>query len=140
MVIQQGLSTRDMAAPGLLALDLSTVIRDTLDRKMRLRVEGRQLLPYYTREEIETRGAPNAKVLAFVNNASALYEMQIQGSGRIKLTNGETLRLGYAEQNGQPFRPTLAQNSSGGRGKQAVRTRGSTIELEGTLRSRQGRP
>lgn len=130
VVIQQGLSTRDMAAPGLLALDLSTVIRDTLDRKMRLRVEGRQLLPYYTREEIETRGAPNAKVLAFVNNASALYEMQIQGSGRIKLTNGETLRLSYAEQNGQPFRPTLAQNSSGGRGKQAVRTRGSTIELE----------
>lgn len=130
VVIQQGLSTRDMAAPGLLALDLSTVIRDTLDRRMRLRVEGRQLLPYYTREEIETRGAPNAKVLAFVSNATALYEMQIQGSGRIKLNTGQTIRLGYAEQNGQPFRPTLAQNRSGGKGRQAVRTRGSTIELE----------
>ena len=129
VVIQQGLSTRDMAAPGLLALDLSTVIRDTLDRKMRLRVEGRQLLPYYTREEIETRGAPNAKVLAFVSSATALYEMQIQGSGRIRLKDGEVIRLGYAEQNGQPFRPTLAQNSSGKRGSKAVRTRGSTIEL-----------
>ncbi|MDA7418755.1 MltA domain-containing protein [Xenophilus arseniciresistens] len=129
VVIQQGLSTRDMGAPGLLALDLSTVIRDTLDRKMRLRVEGRQLLPYFTREEIETRGAPNARVLAFVSNANALYEMQIQGSGRIRLTNGDVIRLGYAEQNGQPFRPTLASNSGRG-GKQAVRTRGSTIELE----------
>ena len=129
VVIQQGLSTRDMAAPGLLALDLSTVIRDTLDRKMRLRVEGRQLLPYYTREEIETRGAPNAKVLAFVSSATALYEMQIQGSGRIRLKDGEVIRLGYAEQNGQPFRPTLAQNSSGKGGRKAVRTRGSTIEL-----------
>ncbi|RYY66362.1 MAG: hypothetical protein EOO24_54135, partial [Comamonadaceae bacterium] len=128
VVIQQGLSTRDMAAPGLLALDLSTVIRDTLDRKMRLRVEGRQLLPYYTREEIETRGAPNAKVLAFVSSATALYEMQIQGSGRIRLSGGQTIRLGYAEQNGQPFRPTLAQNASG-KGRQAVRTRGSSIEL-----------
>ena len=47
--------------------------------------EGKQLLPYYTREEIETKGAPNAKVLAFVSSATALYEMQIQGSGRIKL-------------------------------------------------------
>lgn len=129
VVIQQGLSTRDMGAPGLLALDLSTVVRDTLDRKMRLRVEGRQLLPYFTREEIETRGAPNARVLAFVSNANALYEMQIQGSGRIRLNNGEVIRLGYAEQNGQPFRPTLASNSGRG-GKQAVRTRGSTIELE----------
>lgn len=128
VVIQQGLSTRDMAAPGLYALDLSTVIRDTLDRKMRLRAEGRQLLPYYTREEIETRGAPNAPVLAFVSSATALYEMQIQGSGRIRLTNGEVIRLGYAEQNGQPFRPTLAQNSSG-KGRQAVRTRGGAIEL-----------
>ena len=128
VVIQQGLSTRDMAAPGLLALDLSTVIRDTLDRKMRLRVEGRQLLPYYTREEIETRGAPNAKVLAFVSSATALYEMQIQGSGRIRLNTGQTIRLGYAEQNGQPFRPTLAQNTAG-KGRQPVRTRGSTIEL-----------
>lgn len=128
VVLQQGLSTRDMAAPGLLALDLSTVIRDTLDRKMRLRVEGRQLLPYYTRAEIETRGAPNARVLAFVSSATALYEMQIQGSGRVRLPGGEVIRLGYAEQNGQPFRPTLAQNTAS-KGRQAVRTRGSTIEL-----------
>ena len=129
VVVQQGLSTRDMAAPGLFALDLSKVIRDTLDRRMRLRAEGRQLLPYHTREEIETRGAPNARVLAFVSSATALYEMQIQGSGRIRLNNGQVIRLGYAEQNGQPFRPTLAQRP-GSKGGQAVRTRGSTIELE----------
>ncbi len=126
---RQGVNTRDMGAPGLYALDTSTITRDSLDRKVRLRMDGRRLVPYYTREEIETRGAPNAKVLAFVNNAFALYEMQIQGSGRVRLPNGEIVRVAYAEQNGQPFRPTLAQNKSGDTTSK-VRTRGGAIELE----------
>lgn len=129
VVVQTGLSTRDMGAPGLYALDLSSITRDTLDRKVRLRIEGKQLLPYYTREEIETKGAPNAKVLAFVSSATALYEMQIQGSGRIKLPNGEIVRVAYAEQNGQPFRPTLAQ-APNGKPRSPVKVRGSSIELE----------
>ena len=129
VVVQSGLSTRDMGAPGLFALNLGALTRDTLDRKVRLRTEGRQLLPYYTREEIETKGAPNAKVLAFVDNAAALYEMQIQGSGRIRLASGETIRVAYAEQNGQPFRPPLAKSASG-KPLSAVKTRGASIELE----------
>ncbi|MEO5736482.1 MAG: MltA domain-containing protein [Variovorax sp.] len=129
VVVQAGLSTRDRGAPGLYALNMSSITRDTLDRKVRLRAEGRQLLPYYTREEIETKGAPNAKVLAFVDSATALYEMQIQGSGRIRLPSGEVIRVAYAEQNGQPFRPTLAKNKSGKPASQ-VRTRGGAIELE----------
>ncbi|MDR6853767.1 MltA domain-containing protein [Variovorax guangxiensis] len=129
VVVQQGLSTRDMGAPGLYALDLSGITRDTLDRKVRLRIEGKRLLPYYTREEIETKGAPNARVLAFVSSATALYEMQIQGSGRIRLPSGEVVRVAYAEQNGQPFRPTIAQSSSG-KALSRVKTRGLGVELE----------
>ncbi|QNK74256.1 MltA domain-containing protein [Variovorax sp. PAMC28562] len=129
VIVQMGLSTRDMGAPGLYALDLSTITRDTLDRRVRLRIDGKRLMPYYTREEIETRGAPNAKVLAFVNSATALYEMQIQGSGRIRMPSGEVVRIAYAEQNGQPFRPTLV-GSANSKGKSAVRTRGGAIELD----------
>ncbi len=129
VAIQSGLSTRDMGRPGLYALDLATLTLDTLDRRVRLRAEGRRLLPYYTREEIETRGAPNARVLAFVDSATALYEMQIQGSGRVRLADGEVIRVAYAEQNGHPFRPTLAQGS-GGRPASKVRTRGLGLELE----------
>ena len=128
VVPQAGLSTRDMGAAGLYVLELSDITRDTLDRKVRLRVEGRRLLPYYTRQEIEARGAPNARVLAFVDNAMALYEMQIQGSGRVKLKDGEVIRLSYAEQNGQPFRPTLATNAKG-KSETPVRTRGGAVEL-----------
>lgn len=127
--IQSGLSTRDLGAGGVYALDLEGITRGTLDRRARLRVDGNRLLPYYTRGEIETRGAPNAPVIAFVSSATALYEMQIQGSGRIRLPDGELIRVGYAEQNGHPFRPTLAQASGGRKGK-GVRVRGSFIELE----------
>jgi membrane-bound lytic murein transglycosylase A len=128
VIVQTGLSTRDMGAPGLYALDLSAITRDALDRKVRLRIDGKRLLPYYTREEIETLGAPNAPVLAFVSSPTELYEMQIQGSGRIRLANGQLIRLGYAEQNGQPFRPTLA--TAKGKTTTAVRTRGGALELE----------
>jgi membrane-bound lytic murein transglycosylase A len=127
VVLQANLSTKDMGA-GLYVIDMSSLSFDTLDRKVRLRINGKQLQPYYTREEIETLGAPNAKVLAFVDNANALYEMQVQGSGRIRMREGgDVMRVSYAEQNGHPFRPTLARTSSG---KVAAKTRGNTIELD----------
>ncbi len=127
VLVETGLNTRTMNAPGLYLLDLSKLAFDSPDRKVRLRVEGKRLLPYYTREEIETRGAPNAKVLAFVQDAMELYEMQVQGAGRIKLPDGATVYLSYAEQNGHPFRPTLAQ--AGGK-KPAVKMRGGMVELD----------
>ena len=108
---------------GVYELDLSQILSVSSERKVRLRIEGQRLLPYYTRQEIEARGAPNARVLAFVSSATALYEMQIQGSGRIRLPDGAIVRLGYAEQNGHPFRPMLAASTK-------VRTRGGEIELE----------
>ena len=103
--VQVGLNTREINSPGIYSLDLTKLTLDTLDRKVRLRVDGKRLVPYFTRSEIEKQGAPNAKVLAFVDNLWELYEMQIQGTGRIKLTDGSTLHLSYAEQNGHPFIP-----------------------------------
>jgi membrane-bound lytic murein transglycosylase A len=127
VVLQPNLSTKDMGAPGLFVVDMTALGFDTLDRKVRLRINGKQLQPYYTREEIETLGAPNAKVLAFVDSATALYEMQVQGSGRIRMREGgEILRVAYAEQNGHPFRPTLVSSNSG---KAQVKTRGLNVEL-----------
>ena len=33
-----------------------------------------------------------------------LFFLHIQGSGRILLDSGETMRVGYADQNGHPYR------------------------------------
>jgi membrane-bound lytic murein transglycosylase A len=123
VTLQQGLTVRDAAGAGSYLLDLNTVGLDTLDRRVRLRIEGRQLVPYYTRQEIDSRGAPNAKVIAFVDDILALYEMQIQGAGRINLNSGERIQVSYAEQNGHPFRPTVSS-------KTKSRTRGGEVELE----------
>lgn len=128
VLVQKGLSTRDMKASDLYALDLASVDRSALDRRARLRIEGRRLVPYYTRQEIEARGAPNAAVLAFVRDANTLYELQIQGSGRIRMTDGSVLQIAYAEQNGHPFRPMLAKGK-GGKSK-GVAVRGGFVELE----------
>ena len=35
---------------------------------------------------------------------SSLFFLQIQGSGRIRLTDGSTIRVGYGGRNGQPYR------------------------------------
>jgi membrane-bound lytic murein transglycosylase A len=126
--LQNSINTKDIGGAGLFAVDMSSLVLDTLDKKVRLRANGKQLVPYYTREEIETLGAPNAKVLAFVDNANALYEMQVQGSGRIRLReNNEVMRVTYAEQNGHPFRPNLVAAKSG---KPAIKVRGRSVELD----------
>jgi membrane-bound lytic murein transglycosylase A len=39
-----------------------------------------------------------------VDDAVELFFLQIQGSGRVQLEDGSMLRLGYADQNGHPYR------------------------------------
>lgn len=128
VVLEKGLSTSDLKSGQIYALDLSEVHSITADKRARVRIEGQRIRPYYTRQEIEARGVPNAKVLAFVQDPNALYEMQIQGSGRIRLRDGSVLPVGYAEQNGHPFRPTVAKSSSGK--TRGIRVRGGFVELE----------
>jgi membrane-bound lytic murein transglycosylase A len=72
---------------------------------LRGRLEGRRVVPYYDRAQIES--APPAlrgKELVWVDDAIDLFFLQIQGSGRIVLDSGETIRVGYAEHNGYPYR------------------------------------
>ena len=121
--LQATMTTQDLNSPGAYLIDLSSLNYSALDKKVRLRADGRRLVPYYTREEIERLGAPNAAVIAFVNDPVALYETQIQGSGRIQLTDGSTIRVSFAEQNGHAFKPTLTGNSK-------VKLRGGEVELD----------
>lgn len=123
VTLQATMTTQDLNSPGAYLIDLTTLNYTALDKKIRLRADGRRLVPYYTREEIERLGAPNAAVIAFVNDPVALYETQIQGSGRIQLTDGGTIRVSFAEQNGHAFKPTLTNNSK-------VKLRGGEVELD----------
>ena len=91
--------------PDLIAVDLAAQHPELRGLRLRGRVEGRRLLPYLSRGEIDARGtAFQAPVLAWVADPVELFFMQIQGSGQIRLGSGERMRLGYAEQNGHPYR------------------------------------
>ncbi len=77
------------------------------DRKIRVRRSGDRIVAYFTRQEIEHRGLAAARPIAWVDEPDLLYSLHIEGSGRIRLRNGEILRVAYGEQNGHPFLPTV---------------------------------
>lgn len=92
------------------------------DKRYRVRIDGERIVPYYTRQQIEAHGI-DAPVLAWVDDAYALYSMQVQGSGKIRLEDGRIVRVAYAEQNGQPFLPN-ATASEAAQVDTAIKTRG----------------
>lgn len=94
------------AAPeDLLVVDLASLYPELKNLRLRGRLQGNKVVPYFSRAEIEAGAAPmRGKELAWVDDAVELFFLQIQGSGRIKLENGDTLRIGYADQNGHPYR------------------------------------
>lgn len=60
--------------------------------------------PYFTRAEIE-QGALKGKGLeiAYVQDPVALFEVQVQGSGRIQLAEGGSMNLGFDGSNNRPY-------------------------------------
>ena len=115
----QNLTVAPGRVPGSYALDTTRFELDTRDRNWRVQLVGDRALPYRTRAEIESSGRLDAPVVAWVDDALALYAMQVQGSGRIRLRDGTVLRVQYAEQNGHPFRPVRLV----AKGPERVRTR-----------------
>ncbi len=89
----------------LLVVDLTEVYPELKGMRLRGRIDGRRIVPYYDRAQIEQgRGALAGREIVWVDDAIELFFLQIQGSGRIALENGEILRIGYADQNGHPYR------------------------------------
>jgi membrane-bound lytic murein transglycosylase A len=88
----------------LVAVDLESTNPELKGLRLRGRIEGNRLIPYWTRAEIEKSSQFSAPVLAWVEDPVELLFLQIQGSGWIDLAPGERLHLGYADQNGHPYR------------------------------------
>jgi membrane-bound lytic murein transglycosylase A len=87
----------------LIAVDLADAQPDIRGLRLRGRLEGRRIVPYYDRAQIENGAAPlKGKELLWVDDAIDLFFLHVQGSGRIALDTGETVRVGYADQNGYP--------------------------------------
>ncbi len=90
----------------LLTIDLGEAYPQLKDLRLRGRLQGNRVVPYYKRAEIDSGKAPlQGRELFWVDNAVDLFFLQIQGSGRIELPDGSLVKVGYAEQNGHPYAP-----------------------------------
>ena len=67
------------------------------------RLQGHALVPYAARDDIARSGIANARILFWCNDPVALFFLQIQGSGRVRLDDGATERIAYAGENGRPY-------------------------------------
>jgi membrane-bound lytic murein transglycosylase A len=91
----------------LLAIELGDVYPDLRGRRLRGRLvdtpQGRKVLPYWSRGEIDSAAKLRGHELIFVDDAIEAFFLQIQGSGRVQLPDGSIVRVGYADSNGHPY-------------------------------------
>ncbi|WP_157288602.1 murein transglycosylase A [Uliginosibacterium gangwonense] len=89
----------------LLNIDMSEVYPETKSMRLRGRLEGRKVLPYWSRAQIDAQGEHfPAKVLVWTADPLELLFLQVQGSGQAELSDGSRVRLAYADQNGHPYK------------------------------------
>jgi membrane-bound lytic murein transglycosylase A len=88
----------------LLTVDLGELFPELKGKRVRGRVQGRKVVPYYTRGEIAGKPSLQGKELVWIDNAVDAFFLEVQGSGRVQLTDGSMVRMAYADQNGQPYR------------------------------------
>jgi len=90
----------------LLTVDLGSVYPELAGKRVRGKLQGRRIVPYDARAAIEA-SEHKPPVIAWVDDPVDNFFLQVQGSGRVELTDGpdagQTIRLAYADHNGQPY-------------------------------------
>ncbi len=74
------------------------------ERRLRGRLDGRKLIPYYSREDIDSKSILRGKGLeiCWVDPVDA-FLMQIQGSGTVEFSKKNKTYLNYADKNGLAY-------------------------------------
>ena len=94
--------------PDLVTVSLGHQYPELRSLRLRGRVvktpQGDQLLPYPTRAEIDKGGLLKGQEIAWLEDPIEAFFLQVQGSGKVILEDGQIMRLGYANQNGHPYK------------------------------------
>jgi membrane-bound lytic murein transglycosylase A len=87
-------------------IDLAPFSPKYKGEKITGRVAGKTVVPYYNRNEIANSKVleGRARKLAWIKDPVDLFFLQIQGSGKIYLDNGNTINVHYNDTNGHPYR------------------------------------
>lgn len=87
----------------LITVDLASEYPSLKGMRLRGRLVGKKVVPYGTRAEI-ARANVGDKALVWVDDPVEAFFLEVQGSGRVQLDTGETVRVAYADQNGHPYK------------------------------------
>jgi membrane-bound lytic murein transglycosylase A len=85
----------------LVRVELGTLYPELGAMRLRGRMDGERVIPYFDRSRIAEAGAP---VICWVDDPLALFLLEVQGSGRVLFDDGHVMQVGYADQNGYPYR------------------------------------
>ena len=88
----------------LLVIDLGSVYPEVANLRLRGKLQGRRVVPYPSRGEITGTNLLAGQELLWVDDPVDAFFLQVQGSGRVRFDDGSMVRLGYGDQNGQPYR------------------------------------
>ena len=89
----------------LLVIDLAAVYPELGNYRLRGRLDGQRVVPYWSRDQIDGLQQPlTGRELFWVRDPVELFFLQVQGSGRINLDDGSQVMVNYADQNGHPYR------------------------------------
>lgn len=100
----------------LLTIDLGAFRDSWKGEKITGKIKGAQFVPYDNRAAIAQGSLKKrAKPLLWVNDPVDAFFLEIQGSGRVEMTDGSVVRVGYSAQNGHGYVPigrVLAQEGA----------------------------
>ncbi|MDX1698624.1 MAG: MltA domain-containing protein, partial [Thiohalobacterales bacterium] len=89
----------------LLTIELGDQYPQLKDMRLRGKLEGNKVVPYYDRAQLDD----DQQILAgyellWVDDLVDAFFLHVQGSGQIELDDGSRVAVGYAAQNGHPYR------------------------------------
>jgi membrane-bound lytic murein transglycosylase A len=89
----------------ILTIELASVYPELKGMRLRGRLVGNKVVAYPSRAEMAQSNSLTGKEILWVDDPIEAFFLQVQGSGRVQLMDGkETVRVAYADQNGQPYK------------------------------------
>lgn len=90
----------------LVDIDLGLFRQRYAGERLVARIDRGKILPYFTRREIDTDGKLRGRglELAWLRDPVEGFFLHIEGSGQIRLPDGQTMYVNYAASNGHAYR------------------------------------
>ena len=88
----------------LLTIELADLFPSLKGKRVRGRLEGSRVVPFFDRSDIDGGRQPlKGNELLWVDDPYDAFFLQVQGSGIVELPDGSRVGVGYADQNGHQY-------------------------------------